>query len=185
VDGPHLYGQAALDLRWAFEQVIGPDAVERAIASLPPTEAQRYRQLTPLSWIDYETTRRVNDALARESGQTVDELFAKAIPMAVERSFSTVWRMLIRLTTDKALIARTPLIYRRTRSHGEMRAEVLGRGEARVQVTGFPEIPDRDVMALGLSIRSLLGLAGRKSVTVDGRRSPDGATWTVRWDRGS
>ena len=123
-----LHGQAALDFRWACEQVIGPEAVERALASLPENIERRYRELTPLTWVDYETVRLVNDAFAREGDRTIDALFEAVIPQAMERSFKTVWRLLIRFTTDKALIARTPLIYQRTRSRGAMVSEVLAPG---------------------------------------------------------
>ncbi len=178
---PMLSGQATLDFRWACEQVIGSEATERAIASLPESARRRYGELTPLTWVDYETVRLANDAFAREGERTIDALYEEVIPRAMERSFRTVWRLLIRLTTDRALIARTPLIYQRTRSRGTMISEIVGPGKARVQVTDFHDIPDRDVTALGISIAALLRIAGRSDVKVHGRRAPGGANWTVRW----
>jgi hypothetical protein len=179
---PMLSGQAVVDSRWAWAQVIGHEAATRALASLPPSVREDYERATPLTWVSYETMRQVHDAYAREAGERVESLLDRVLPLAIERSFKTVWRLLLRFTTDEALIARTPLLYQRTRSRGTMTARVGARpGEGHCDLTGWASIPSRDVHALTVSIRSFLVLAGRESVTVVGERTASGAHFRATW----
>jgi hypothetical protein len=176
-----LAGQAVRDSRWALEQVAGALTVARALESLPPAVREEYESATPLSWVPYETVRAFHDALGREAKEPIERLLERAIPLAMERSFSTVWRVFLRFTTDDALLARAPLIYSRSRNRGKMTARTTGPGEALAEVTGWASIPPRDVLALAVSIRSFLMLAGRKEVTADGSKTATGARWIVRW----
>ena len=178
---PRLSGQAVLDSRWAFEEVLGKERVERALATLPPSIRQVYDETTPLTWVPYSVMRAVHDAYGREAGQPVEALLDEVVPRAIARSFATVWRLLLRFTTDAALIARTPLLYSRTRSQGTMTARVVGPGEGEVTLDGWPSVPDRDIHALRVSVRAFLELAGREGVAVVAERTADGAVFRVTW----
>lgn len=180
-DAPMLAGQAVLDLRWAFDQVLGHDALVRALSSLPVAVREEYEEATSLSWVSYETIRAVHDAFARESGEPIERLLDRAVPLAVERSFKTVWRLLLRFTNDEALVARTPLLYSRTRSRGQLSARLVKPGESLCELSGWASIPARDIHALTVSIRVFLELAGRLGVTVVGERTAGGARFRVTW----
>lgn len=178
---PRLAGQSLRDLRWAFEQALGADVVARALASVSPEAREAYAGATPMSWVPYATVVEVHTAIAREAGTTMEAILEHAVPLAVERSFRTVWRVLFRFTSDEALIARAPLLYSKTRSKGAMSARVVARGRAVAEVSGWRDMPPRDVLALGISIRALVSLAGREDVTVRGERTAGGAEYTIRW----
>jgi hypothetical protein len=178
---PMLAGQAVLDSRWAFEQVIGRDVVARSLASLPEDVRLEYERATPLTWISYATMRAVHDAYARETKEPIERLLDRVLPIAIERSFKTVWRLLLRFTNDEALIARTPLLYSRTRSRGQMTARLERPGVGGCELTGWASIPSRDIHALTISVRTFLQLAGRESVTVVGERTSGGARFRATW----
>jgi hypothetical protein len=180
-DAPKLSGQAVLDSRWAFEQVVGAASVRRALDSLPPSTREIYESATPLTWIPYGVMRDVHDAYARQSGRSVEDLLEDVLPKAIERSFATVWRLLLRFTSDEALVARTPLLYTRTRSRGTMTARVVQPGEGVAELTGWASIPQRDIHALAISIRTFLTLAGRAKVSVRGERTASGARFHSKW----
>ena len=180
-EAPMLAGQAVLDSRWAFERVIGHDALTRALATLPEEIREEYVRATPLRWVSYTTMRAVHDAYARETGEPIERLLDRALPLALERSFTTVWRLLLRFTSDEALIVRTPLLYSRTRSRGTMSARLERPGVGINEVTGWGSIPARDIHALTVSIRAFLTLAGRENVTVVGERTSGGARFRVTW----
>jgi hypothetical protein len=176
-----LAGQAVLDSRWAFEQVLGHDAVLRALATLPPDVRADYERATPMTWISYATMRAVHDAYAREVNERIEDLLDRVLPLALERSFKTVWRLLLRFTNDEALIARAPLLYQRTRSRGTMTAKIERPGVGMCELSGWASIPSRDIHALTVSVRAFLELAGRQSVTVVGERTSGGARFRATW----
>ncbi|MGE0784297.1 MAG: hypothetical protein AB7S26_01315 [Sandaracinaceae bacterium] len=180
-DNPKLSGQSVRDIRWAFEQLVGADVVATALARLPDPVREAYGDASPLEWVDYDVVVDAHDAIAREAGTTMEALLEQAVPLAVERAFRTVWRVLVRFTSDAAMIARTPLFYSKTRSKGEMRSELLGPGVAMCELTGWPKVPPRDVRALTLSIETLLRLSAREEVVVTATKSPEGARFDIRW----
>jgi hypothetical protein len=166
---------------WAFEQELGPERLARALDRVPPPHRTAYLTAGPTSWVPYETVVIVHQHVADEAGESVEALLDRAVPRAVEHAFSTVWRVLVRFTTDDALIARTPLLYSRTRSKGRMTAIRTAPGEAVAEVMGWPAMPLRDVRALALSIETVLRLAGRADVVVTAEATPGGARFSLRW----
>ena len=178
---PRLSGQSLLDMRWAFEKQLGKERVAAAIERVAEPHRSAYREATPISWVAYDTVVAAHEQVAIEAGTTMEQLLEVAVPRAVERAFSTVYRVLVRFTSDEAIIARTPLIYSRSRSKGTMTSRILSPGVAMAEVTGWPGMPPRDVRALGLSIRTVLELSGRQAVSVIGERTSSGARYDVRW----
>lgn len=176
-----LSGQAVLDTRWAFEQVLGESTVRRALEGLPASIRTTYEATTALTWVPYAVLRSVHDAYGREAGVPVEMLLERVVPLAMERSFSTVWRVFLRFTGDDALMARAPLVYSRSRNKGTMTARRTAPGEGICELADWPGIPARDVHALGISIRHFMTLAGRERVAVHGEKTRDGARWRVRW----
>jgi hypothetical protein len=178
---PRLAGQSARDIRWALEQTLGAEVVARALARLAPEVRAEYEEPSPLSWVPYATVLAAHQAIADEAGTTMEEMLEAAVPLAVKRAFKTVWRILLRFTSDAVLIARAPLLYSKSRSRGEMTARLVEPGVARVELRGWPTIPPRDVRALELSIGTLLRLAGRDEVATSATRTDEGVAYRVTW----
>jgi hypothetical protein len=131
--------------------------------------------------VAYDAVVTCHAAIAREAGTTMEEMLERAVPLAVERAFRTIWRVLLRFTTDATLIARTPLLYSKSRSKGTMTARVVEPGHAVAEIVGWRSMPPRDVRAIALSITTLLKLAHRHDVRVDATATPDGAVYAIRW----
>lgn len=178
---PKLSGQAVLDTRWAFERVIGLEAMERARATVKASARDAYEQATALTWVPYSAIRLVHEAYAREVGRDVDELLAEVVPLSAERSLTTVWRPLLRVTSDDALLARLASMYARSRTRGTMSGRMLGRGAALVEVTDWASLPERDVQPIALSIAAYLRLTGRESATVRASRTATGVQFRLTW----
>lgn len=181
---PRLVGQSVRDIRWALERTLGLEVVARALASLPEPIQRQYADASPLEWVPYATVVAAHEAIAREGNTTMEAMLEQAVPLAVERAFKTVWRILLRFTSDEALIARTPLLYSKTRSKGRMTARRVSPGLGVAEIEGWSDMPPRDVRAIALSIETTLRLCGREHVTCTAQSTPSGARYEIRWRAG-
>jgi hypothetical protein len=178
---PRLVGQSVRDIRWALERTLGADVVARALASLPEPARSEYSDPSPIAWVPYASVVSAHEAIAREGGTTMEAMLEQAVPLAVERAFKTVWRILLRFTSDEALIARTPMLYSKTRSKGHMTARRVAPGRGVAEIEGWPRMPPRDVRAIALSIETLLRLCGREQVSCSAAVTENGASYEIRW----
>jgi len=178
---PFASGMAVLDMRWAIEKTLGSDALRTALDRVSPAAREEYTHATSLSWVSYATLAEVHDALATETKNDPMKLADRLARVTVERSFTTVWRIFLRFTSDEAIIVRTPAFYAKSRSVGYMASRILEPGLAESIISGFPTIPDRDIVILAASIETVLSLAGRKDVRSQGERNADGARFMTRW----
>lgn len=178
---PYLAGMTVINLRKAFEELVGSDTVVRALQRVAPKAREDYEAASPLSWVLNESVSRVHEAIAAEAGADVDELVLAAVEIGIDRLFKTVWRIFLRFTSDDALIQRTPLLYSRSRSMGEMTSKMLRPGFAEVTISGWPNMPDRDIAVMRLVIERFLALAGRERVSVTAERTPIGARYKAQW----
>ena len=174
-------GIAALDAQRTLDAMVGPAAVARAKAQLTPELRAELDNATPYDWVRLTTLSQLFDAVAGVVGRDPEELVDDMVRRAVEHTFKTVWRMFLRITTDDALIKRTPLIYQRSRNVGQLESKMLGRGHAEVRLSGWYDISDRQLRILAISIQSVLQIAGRRDVTFSHVRTPDGGRFEMRW----
>ncbi|MCA9613390.1 MAG: hypothetical protein H6722_16325 [Sandaracinus sp.] len=162
--------------------MVGGDVVERALSRLPATERDVYENATPVSWIDCDVIEHVYEAIAREAGQDVARLQEEVMRRGVNRTVHSLWRILLRFTSDNALVTRTPLFYRKVFDKGEMVSRVVDRGRAEIELKGFPEISDFHLRGLLVGIGCVIEAAGRRNVQMTPRRTREGAfviaTWT-------
>jgi hypothetical protein len=121
------------------------------------------------------------DELARCAQRDAEEMIDEAVRRAVDRTFKTVWRMFLRITSDEALIKRTPLIYQRSRNVGQLHARILEPGNGEVLLTDWPDVSERHLRTIGVSIASVMELAGRRDVRMTSHRTPEGARYQLRW----
>ena len=100
---------------------------------------------------------------------------------AVERTFKTVWRLLLRLTSDEALLKRASAIYARWRNTGQLSARIIEPGLAELRLTGWPGVSDRQLRIIGISVQTAVVLAGGHDVRFDFEATRDGALYALRW----
>jgi len=178
---PSASGISVLDLRAALEEIVGKDVVAEGLASLPAATRGEFTEITALSWVPLASITRVVDAVAVVARKNPERLIDEAVRRAVERTFKTVWRVMLRFTTDAALIARTPVIYSLSRNIGRLTARMLAPGKSEVTLSDWPGVSARHVRTLGISICTVVTLAGRKEVAFTSTPSSDGAVFILTW----
>jgi len=179
-----LSGLTILNSRQSLEEIAGKDVVERALAALSPEERDEYMAVGPDSWLPVHIADEVQRAVAREAGVPVGEFagFVRAFShRSVERMVSTVWRLLLRFTSDKALVERTPELFAHTYNVGRLTAAVEGPGRGTLVLTDWPDVSDEQMIGTAAGIEAVLQTAGRKNVELRWQRTPDGATYTATW----
>lgn len=128
---------------------------------------------------------RAYDAFYRDFadrvGADVAELHSEISRQSVERTFKTIWRLLLRLTSDAALVSRTPVLYSRAYTKGKLKAVFPAPGTADIELEGWPNPPDIVLRGTRIAIETVLRLSGRNGVKIAVERAPDGAKMRATW----
>jgi hypothetical protein len=178
---PSASGISALDLRAALEEIVGKEVMAQALGALPAETRSEFIDITALSWVPFATITRVVDAIATASRKNPEKLIDEAVRRSTERTFKTVWRVMLRFTTDAALIARTPVVYSLSRNVGRLTARIKSPGKSEITLADWPGVSARQVRTLGISISTVLTLAGRKEVALTSTPTADGALFHLTW----
>lgn len=178
---PSTSGTSARDLRWALTELCGAEAVEAGLATLPEEDRRIFEAAPARPWVPLRITTRAVDAIAEAAGEEPEGLADRAVRLATERTMTTVWRVLLRFTSNRALLQRTPLIYGRTRNVGRLSVTALEEGSAELVLSEWPRIPPRQARLLAVNMETLLALAGRREVRCHWKRTDDGAIYRVMW----
>lgn len=162
-------------------ELVGAEPVARALASLPAPAREAYESATSVGWVPVPAVDAFMAAVAKESGWELSKLAYESSRRSVERLLGGLWRVILRFTSDEALVARTPLIYSKTFDTGRLESRIPRSGHADVVQSGWPEIPDVHLIGLAAGIDAALRSAGRENVKVAWRRTATGASFTATW----
>lgn len=174
-------GAVVLDQRRAYAELVGPEALEAALATLPADRRREYDELLAVSWCRCTTITMVIEAVAAEVGREPLELDAEVVRVGVQKTFGTLWRLLLRMASDGQIVTRAPVLYAKTYDKGAFSARMIGPGHAECVLTGFPEIHDLDLQGLGIGVSEALRVSGRTDVRHAATRTADGARIDLRW----
>jgi hypothetical protein len=174
-------GALAVNLRAVVTELLGESTVRAALARVPADARRDFEGVTSVGWIPISSLETVFVELARGQGQTVAELHENVARISVERTLRTVWRLLLRLTTDAALISRAPVLYAKAYNRGKLEARIPTPGRADVTLSQWPNAPEWTLRATRIGIETVLRVAGRKNVRSSWERRPTGAAFTVSW----
>jgi hypothetical protein len=178
---PSAAGATVLVLRRALETLVGVNVVASALKKLPSKVREEFDPVTPMTWVPLTTTNMAVEYIAAEAHRSPDELMDEAVRRGAEQMFRSSWRLLLRFTTDHALIARTPVIYSKWRNIGVLESNLLLPGRSEIMLRGWPGVSERNVRTLAVSIETVLRLAGRRAVRIEWTRTPDGARYIAVW----
>jgi hypothetical protein len=178
-----IRGAIVLNNLRGFEEVVGADAVERAMSTLPVAMRREASEIVAASWVRSALVDVVFAAIAEASGRDPEELFPEAIERGVHRTLHTVWRALMHLSSDAILVRRTPSIYSRTYSRGRLVAHRVDAGIAEAELFDWPDVSRSRLLAISAGIRAVLRVAGRERVRVAVERTPGGARFVATWVR--
>jgi hypothetical protein len=188
-DEPKVSGVVLLNNLRAFEQAVGADVYAQAIRRLPPDVAEQYHSLVPVAWMPTRVADQIFAAIAETAGEDLEVLFPKVIERGVEQTVKTIWRPLLRLFTDRAILSRTPRIFAKTYSRGRLVAEFPEQADdadtrlAVLTLSDWPDPPQYRLLAIAAGVRAVLRVTGRKPISVEFARRRDGARFEVRWRR--
>jgi len=177
---PRISGAFVRDQLAVYEEMVGAVTLQQAFAALG-ADRQELEGVLPIGWVRLSLYNAFLAEVARITGRELLTMDAEAMRRGAERTFSTLWRVLLRLTTDNALITRTPTFYSKGFDTGTLTAKVPSPGRAEVELTGFPAISDVDLQGVRITIETVLRLAGRKDVRGTHQRTASGGTFVATW----
>ena len=178
---PCTSGTSVLDLLASYKAIVGDDAVSATLATLPPPTRTALTEITAMSWVPVDELAKLIDAIADRVGRDREKLLDEAVRGATARTFATVWRVLLRFTSDEAILNRTPIFYSKSRNVGRLEAKMTGPNRSEVLLSGWPGVSARHVRTLAVSIETVIRLAGRATARVTWEPTPDGAKYSVNW----
>lgn len=165
-----------------YRELLGEAVVDEALAAVAPEVRSAYETCVPGAWIDVHVSAQLYAALARAGDRDPVELHDEVVRIGYTRALKGLWRALImRMATDRAIVARAPVLYAKTFDGGEMRGELEGPGRATFQVLGWPDMPELHQVGIASGMRAVLVLSGRKDADVQVEPSPEGPRFRARW----
>lgn len=176
---PSVSGALACGLRDVVLELVGGAPIRAALSNVPPGVRRSYESMTPMGWVPIETMEIVFSAIASETDTTVSELHTRVARVSIERTMKTLWRMLLRVTTDNALVSRTPTIFGRSYNRGRLEAAIPTPGRAEIRLLDWPDVPEWPIRATRIGVETVLRLAGRKNVRVTSERFEAGAKYVA------
>jgi hypothetical protein len=165
----------------AVETLFGANVVRGGLERMAPARRQHLETMTGVGWIPVDTLACAVDAWAEEARVSPEELTVRGVRYATRHSFATVWRVLLHFTTDAALIARTPMIYSRSRNAGLLTAEMRQPRDARLVLSRWRDTTDRQLLSLAVAFETILELTGRAHARCGFKRTHDGGVFQLRW----
>lgn len=180
---PRVSGAVMLDQLRVMEDLLGREPIDAALADLPSEGRSQLEEARPLTWLDSKLCNQFIAEVGRRAGREPEELYVEVVRTGVERTLSTLWRIILRFTSDSALVKRTPLLYSKTYDVGEMVSRIDTPGRADVELRGWPtpRVPRLDVIGLACGIETVLRCAGRHDATVTWDTRPHGAIFVATW----
>lgn len=170
-----------LDQIRVMEELAGAEAVRLARESLLPPHRETFSNVLPVSWLDSDACNEFMVRVAQQIGQDPERFAVDVVRRGVERTLNTLWRIILRFTSDAALVQRTPMLYSKTYDVGELTSRIDRPGRADIELRGWPGVPRMDLIGLATGIETVLRCSGRKDVRVDFERRHDGAAFVATW----
>lgn len=165
-----------------FRQEVGDAAVDRARQALTTREREVLDSVVPAAWIPVSTIDKFYREIAREAGRDLESFYVSVVKRGISQTLRSVWKALLRMTTDRALLSRTPVIYGRGHSVGKIVSTITAPGRGTVVLTGWPNMPHLRRLGVAAGVEAVLETAGRKNVSVEFEGTSDGAIYQARWD---
>ena len=174
-------GTAFCAQRDEIEKEYGRPVLLRAVERLEPAQREHVMGALAVSWVPISTQQALYEALAVETGDCAEELHMEMVRRSMERNLRTLWRLLLRLTSDEAVISRAPVLFKKGYRQGTLEVEKIAEGRARLRVSGWPNMPAIALRGLCVGIETILMLVGRRDVRVKSEASAGGARLEVSW----
>lgn len=178
---PSAAGTTVQALKGALLEIVGEDTFEAGIAKVKPEVREAFEPMTSMTWVPVDVIHLVVTRVAAQANRNFDQLMDEAVQRAAEKTLRTSWRMLLRVTSDRAIMSRAPILYSKWRNVGRLKTNVIDRGKVELVLSEWPGMDTRSIRSLGITIETVMRLAGRKQIRVQSQSTPDGAKYAVAW----
>jgi hypothetical protein len=178
---PTISGALITQHRAILIELVGDDTLAQALASLDPPDRDALENATSLSFVPIRSADAMYRAIGRVAGRDYAQLHETVSRMAVDRALKTIWRLLLRFTSDEALVARTPVIFTKAFPQGVLHPRVVGPGRAEIRVESWPHMPEYAIRGTRVAVESVLRLAGRSNVKITAEPTHDGVVYHTSW----
>ncbi len=180
-DEAHLSGATFLNNVRVFEARFGVAAVARAVARLPPERFAEYEAIVPVAWVRSSTADLLYSAIAEEAGEDLFAIYPGVVEEAIANILRTLWRSMAPPANDEALVARAAQFYAKGHDRGRLGARLVAPGHAQLELHEWPDASELRLLGIASATAAILAHAGREEITVQRRRTEDGAQFEVRW----
>jgi hypothetical protein len=180
-DEPCISGALACSLRGVASDLLGAPTIGRALERVPESLRSAYENATPVGWIPLPVVEAAFSELAVEVDTNLAELHERVARRSIELTIRKFWRVLLRVTTDSALVSRTPSIFARSYNRGKLESRVVSPGRGEVKLYDWPQVPDWPLRGTRVGIEVGLTVAGRRNVQATCSRTSTGAVFIVSW----
>ena len=160
----------------------GDAVVDAALGLLDEDVRTELISALPVSWVRVSSLERFYEALAGQLGRTVEDVHSSTVDHCTRATYGTLWRALLRITTDSAILRRAPVLYGKTYDTGELAARIERPGRAVCEIRGWPGVPDLALRGLRIGIANVLVVAGRRNVRTQSASTANGARFEILWD---
>ena len=174
-------GAAMRDQNAVLEELLGRPLMDRALLRLRIEQREELVTVLPISWIRVTTAIALINAAGAECGEDPLRLHERVVRRSLERTLTTVWRLVLRFTTDAMLFSRAPVMYAKSHDAGVLSAPDVQAGRAICTLTGWPDVPKMSLQGIAIGMETALRLGGRKEPVVRYERRPDGAVFIATW----
>lgn len=179
-----LSGALVVDQRRTLHTLLGDAGYQNVLGSIPPEMRAPYEEASGLSWVDTEVVDAVITAGARYVGKPLLEFHTDLTHRNLQRTLNGLWRVLLKFTSDQALIQRAPVFYRKSYDTGVLEGSIPEPGHAVTTLRAYPNISDIQLNGVRVGTEAVLAAAGRQGVRGKHRRTADGAIIDSWWTKG-
>jgi hypothetical protein len=180
-DAPSVSGTLVSALLVVARESLGDDVVNAALDRTSSEDSERVRNALPGEWIPIRVVETAFGAIAEVAGRDLPGLHVELARVSVDRAVKSLWRLLLRFTSDEALVMRTPVIFGKAYNRGKLVPSIPSPGRGEVELREWPDVPEWAIRGTRVGIETVLRAAGRKDVRVEGHRTNGGAVYVATW----
>ena len=95
-----------------------------------------------MGWVPLPVVETAFTELAVEVGTNIAELHERVARRSIDVTIRKFWRILLKVTTDGALVSRTPVIFARSYNRGRLESRIVSPGRGEVKLLDWPNAPE-------------------------------------------
>ncbi len=176
---PQYKGHALVIVR-RWIRAAGPDAERRLLAGLTEDHRNRYLELVATAWVPVDFANELYTAAAPILYPTDPRPLRRIGAEIARENLGGVLRFVLRVLAVETLVEKTAAVWGRFHDTGT--AVTLRRDRSiELQVTGYPELPERIRETIVGWLAQAVELSGAKHVAVIKNDDPKRWTWTLTW----